>query len=262
MKPQYFLFYIAIFLLSTCAYDPIPEVVDCTAQNITLTIDNVQATPCGTSQGSFRVLPNGPVENFTFSIDGSNFQNSNEFSGLPAGNYTVTAQSLGGCTAIAEATITDETNITISVSINDAGCGTNNGQIQANASQAGYEYSIDSINFQAEGNFTGLGAGTYTVIARNNAGCSVSEEVTLASGISYENTVANIITTNCSTEDNCHGADSPNATKLATLADIQELADRVKARVVAETMPPGDRDLTQEQIDLISCWIDDGALDN
>ena len=253
MKPRYFLFCIATILLSTCAYDTIPTIEDCSELSITLSIDELQATPCGTAQGSFRVLPNGQLEDFTFSIDGSNFQESNAFTGLLAGNYTVTAQTSSGCIGTTTVTITDESNVTLSVSTNEAGCSSNNGQIQASASQPGYEYSLDGTNFQSSGNFTGLSAGTYTVVARNSFGCGASEEVTLSSGVSFESTVFDIINTNCN-DRNCHGAESANPTKLVTLNDVQKHAARVKARTVNQTMPPGNRDLTQEQIDLISCW--------
>ena len=50
-------------------------------------------------------------------------------------------------------------------------CGQNDGSIVISATGAALEYSIDGgTNWQASGNFTGLGAGTYNVFVRNTDG--------------------------------------------------------------------------------------------
>ena len=57
----------------------------------------------------------------------------------------------------------------------------------------------------------------------------------------------------------CHaGIQSPN---LSSYAGISANADRVKTQVVSGRMPQGGS-LTDEEIQLISCWVDNGALDN
>jgi uncharacterized membrane protein len=50
---------------------------------------------------------------------------------------------------------------------------------------------------------------------------------------------------------------------LSTFANIKAAAAGVKNRTSARTMPPRSRTpLTQEQIDAIGCWVDDGAQEN
>jgi hypothetical protein len=57
--------------------------------------------------------------------------------------------------------------------INSSGAGSNDGSIAATASGgSGLTFSINGGVFQASGNFIGLAAGTYTIIAKDNRGCS------------------------------------------------------------------------------------------
>lgn len=61
----------------------------------------------------------------------------------------------------------------------------------------------------------------------------------------------------------CHGAGSTNGPgALTTHAQISAAASRIKAAVVAGTMPKGSGPLPANQIKLISCWVDSGAPNN
>ncbi|MBQ4819413.1 cytochrome c [Aquimarina sp. MMG016] len=57
----------------------------------------------------------------------------------------------------------------------------------------------------------------------------------------------------------CHGGSQ--APDLRTYAGISNNAARIKTQVVNRTMPQGGS-LTNEQIELIRCWIENGALNN
>ena len=261
MKLHHFLICSISILLSTCAYDTI-QIEDCSQQTIILSVDEVQSTLCGTSQGIIKVsLDALESESFSYSINGIDFQENNVFTDLAAGNYTITARSAAGCLTSIDTTITNETNVVLSIITNDSGCGSNNGEIQASTTEAGFTFSIDGVNFQNSGNFTGLNMGSYTVTARNSEGCDISQIVKISSGISFENTVSEIINTNCAIA-NCHGSGGSNSIKFLTLGDIKQRAGKIKTRVNNKSMPPGDRSITQQEIDQISCWVDDGALDN
>lgn len=79
--------------------------------------------------------------------------------------------------------------------------------------------------------------------------------------ISFVNQVQPIIENNCAITG-CHvaGAQSPN---FRVDANIRSNATLIRARTIAETMPPNSRpDLAQEQIDIIVAWVDQGAKDN
>ena len=51
--------------------------------------------------------------------------------------------------------------------------------VQATSSNVPIEYSINGVNFQSSNQFTGLTPGTYTVYARDDAGCTASLQVIL-----------------------------------------------------------------------------------
>ncbi len=74
--------------------------------------------------------------------------------------------------------------------------------------------------------------------------------------VSYKTTIQPMIEAKCLP---CHaGSQAPN---LSTFSGLSRNAARVKEEVVARRMPLGGS-LTSEQIQQISCWIDNGALDN
>jgi uncharacterized membrane protein len=69
--------------------------------------------------------------------------------------------------------------------------------------------------------------------------------------------VKTIIDNNCI---QCHGqgGNSPN---LTTYNDASSNANSIKSEVVSRRMPQGSS-LTNEEIQAIRCWVDEGALNN
>jgi len=73
---------------------------------------------------------------------------------------------------------------------------------------------------------------------------------------SYANDIEPIIATNCLS---CHsGTQFPD---LRTYQGVSNNAGIVKTQVVNRTMPIGGS-LTNDEIDLIACWVDNGAPNN
>ncbi len=122
---------------------------------------------------------NGP---HTFSIDGTNFQNASTFTGLVAGNYTLTAKDASNCTTSSNITIIEPDIISLQSNITSVSChGETNGAIHVSAvgGNGSIEYSLDGTNFTSSGNFVGLGAGTYTVTAKDESMCIVTSSITV-----------------------------------------------------------------------------------
>ena len=60
----------------------------------------------------------------------------------------------------------------------------------------------------------------------------------------------------------CHGSGSSNGPgSLLTFDQIKNAASQVKSAVVTKAMPQGST-LSNTQIQTISCWVDNGALNN
>jgi hypothetical protein len=110
--------------------------------------------------------------------------------------------SKGGGDGTKPATPDPCAGITIMVNgtfVNPSSAGAADGSIAASATGAGgLTYNINGGAFQASGNFTGLGPGSYTIIAKNSNGCSGSATFNLTApsictgvNITVSNTVTN-----------------------------------------------------------------------
>lgn len=140
----------------------------------------------GGADGSIAVSATGG-SGFTYKLGTGAYQSGTTFTGLVAGSYTITAKNASGCTGTATFTVSNPPNpctgVTITVTAtttNPTTVGGTNGSINATAAgSSNYTYSINSGPFQASGNFTGLPAGAYTVVAKDANGCLGSANFTL-----------------------------------------------------------------------------------
>ena len=78
------------------------------------------------------------------------------------------------------------------------------------------------------------------------------------SDVTYSGSIAEIISVNCAVSG-CHAG--PQFPDFRVLANIQANASNIKIRTQNRSMPKSGS-LTQQEIDLIGCWVDNGALDN
>jgi gliding motility-associated-like protein len=116
---------------------------------------------------------------FQYSLDGVNWQSSGNFTGLSPGVVTVQVKDQTGKIGFFEFVIMNGCQLSLTATVTDAACGQSNGQIVAvganGPNNSGpYQYSIDGLNFQSSGTFTGLPAGNYTVWVHDVVGNLVS----------------------------------------------------------------------------------------
>lgn len=91
-----------------------------------------------------------------------------------AGTYTVTATNTAGCTASKSITVTTSV-VTANISGNSTVCGTATTGLSASGGST-YSWSNGS-----KSSWIGVSAGTYTVTATNNIGCSATKTATITS---------------------------------------------------------------------------------
>ncbi|HUR67207.1 MAG TPA: hypothetical protein VMZ03_12730 [Chitinophagaceae bacterium] len=193
----------------------------CAGVTITVSGTPVNPTAPGATNGSITANATGGTGPYTFSKDGLNFQATGVFNTLGAGNYTITAKDANGCTGAANFTLTAP-NPCAGVTIIVAGTFTNptapaatNGSISANANggTGPYTFSRDGVNFQATGTFNNLGAGTYTITAKDANNCTGTTQFTLVD----PNPCAGVtVTATISTTGNTPCAGSPTGSFTAT----------------------------------------------
>ncbi len=152
---------------------------------VTVSITTTMVQPTGTqANGSITATATGGT-GFTYSINNGAYQSGGTFSGLVAGNYTITAKNSNGCTGsatVALGTSNPCAGITVVVTATQVNptTGLSNGSITASATGgSGFTYSLNNGAFQTSGTFSNLAAGTYTVTAKNSNGCIGSLQVTL-----------------------------------------------------------------------------------
>jgi hypothetical protein len=141
-------------------------------------------TSCNSSNGTISLSGIGGTPSYTYSINGVNFFASNVFTGLLSGLYNVTIRDVNGCSATAQAVISNVgggSGPVVTATTVNAECGQSNGRINANATggQNPTRYSIDGITFQNSSTFNNVPPGTYTVFARDANGCISTVVVTV-----------------------------------------------------------------------------------
>ena len=145
------------------------------------------AATCVSSDGTITASVVGGTGALQYSKDGTTFQSNNIFTGLSAGNYTITAKDTKGCiTAPSSVTVPSLSNIALAESHTGATCGGNDGSIMAAASAgiSPYQYSIDGINYQPSNQFNLLAAGIYALTVKDAAGCTSTSSVTITASSS------------------------------------------------------------------------------
>ncbi len=120
---------------------------------------------------------NGGTGTYMYSIDGLEFQTSNEFSGLPNGEYTFTIMDANGCSITTTATVAVN-SLSASISqVQEVSCYNESDAslfVEVSGGEMPYMYSIDGENFQDQPLFTGLGAGEYQVKVKDAFGFEIS----------------------------------------------------------------------------------------
>ena len=147
---------------------------------------------CGIN-GSITVTASNGTAPYLYSIDGVTYQSNNIFTGLIPGQYTIRVKDANNLISSVALWLTDNC-VTVTTTNNSSSCGNSNGSIQAAASNgvAPYLYSIDGVNFNTTGNFTGLAAGNYIITAKdaiNNTG-TASVTIGNSNGPAFNTVVA------------------------------------------------------------------------
>ena len=142
-----------------------------------------------------------------------------------------------------------------------AGCLTTDGKITAagTGGEGTLMYSIGSGAFQSSPEFTDLSPGVYTINVTDETECVKTAEVQIISGISYEAQIRPIIESSCAISD-CHDGSS-SLPDFTVFANFQSRAEQAKSRTGSGDMPRSGS-LTADEVAMIACWVDDGALAN
>lgn len=184
-----------------------------TGAAITSNGSTVNTTCMGATNGSVTVTGTSGTAPYQYALNGGTNQASGTFTGLAAGNYTVTITDANGCTGTRTLTVANgTTGISMTVSVTPTGCpGVNNGAVTVTPTSgtAPYTFSIDGSPFQSSPTFTGLSSGNHVVMVRDANGCTGPRTVGITAGTALQSTVT-------STATGCPGANNGSATLTPT----------------------------------------------
>ena len=123
--------------------------------------------------------------------------------GLQPGTYTLTVNDAGGCVATISQAVTQPTQLTGTITGTNVSCAsTTSGAINFTLSGGTPGYTYLWSNGSATQNQTGIGAGTYVVMAHDAHGCAFNDSITLTGALTP--LVANLATIS----PTCHGTNS------------------------------------------------------
>lgn len=260
-------FFSFVFLFDRCAYNDIIVEFDCSESTLAIALDRkTDVSNCRAIDGEIVVSASGGVEPYTFNINGGEYQTNNQFLNLGPGTYTLKVKDANNCWKSLDVDIAaaGSTLSAAASSSEDNQCSGDNGVITVTASggKAPYQFQLDSKGYVTGNSFTNLNHGQHVIIVKDDEGCQVTLSVQVVrgkTGISYAGQIKNILTTSCNTAG-CHGAGT-GSRDWTNFENVVNKAANIKIRTANRTMPP-TTPLSQDQIDLIGCWVDDGTPNN
>ncbi|HTF19128.1 MAG TPA: hypothetical protein VK658_13695 [Chryseolinea sp.] len=254
---------VASLLLWNCGNDPEP--VDCSVSGPIISLGTVtNATSCSIADGSISVSGSGGKEPYLFTLNSLPGQADGKFNNLAAGSYTVTVTDANACSSVVENVAIKAADFKFTTQlVGDSDCLGANGQVTISVEQLNppYSYRLGTGSFGESNVFTELGTGTYGITVKDNTGCSVFLSVSIPrafTATSWQNDIRPIIVKSCALSG-CHNGDSRPDLRLFENAKFYAASIKSKTR---DRSMPREGTITQNEIDLISCWVDDGAVLN
>lgn len=250
--------------IAACSENDLPEKFDCTTSSLTLSVEAVQeASACDAADGSLTVVAGGGAEPYAYSLGGLT-QAEAMFTGLSAGIYTVTVTDANQCAVSVTNVSVPAVGFTVTTElIPDTSCldGTGGVTIDVADGTPPYQYRLADGPYGTSNAFVGLRRGAHTLSVRDDSGCEVELQVTVPQGItgvSWKNDVLPIVKASCAL-NGCHdGLVRPD---LSRYDKAKFYAEKMKELTQDGSMP-FEGSISQDEIDLIACWVDDGAPDN
>lgn len=143
----------------------------------------------------------------------------------------------------------------------ESGCGSATATIEVTATGglAPYEFKLDDGPSQAGAVFNDVEPGLYQVTITDANNCVFVVNQVVKSTTSYATDIEPVIMSSCAVTG-CHDGSTAQP-DFRSLATVQANAADIKSFTQTGFMPRNGT-LTDQEIALIACWVDDGALDN
>ncbi len=253
-------------ILLSCSNNDQTPLFDCA--NSTLQISFVQKkdlATCAFNNGEIEVVAASGFPPYSFSINGKS-QSSPIFKFLSAGSYSIVVVDSKNCsdTLVVEIENFESTLTATALATPNSICLNPDGSllIKPTGGNAPFTFRINNGVTSTDSLFSNLNHDTYSVFVRDSKNCSYTFSAAVPrgnTGISWSTQIKPIIDTSCA-KSGCHVAGTGRI-DLSKFSVVKSNALQIKTRVVNKSMP-FDGSLSANQISLIACWVDDGAIEN
>ncbi len=135
--------------------------------------------------------------------------------------------------------------------------------LQATGGSAPYAFSVDGGALGVASSFSNLTPGNHTVMVKDNNDCTSELSVAIKEqlSVSYATNIAPVLQASCNVPT-CHCSGNPYC--FETFDEVSAAQVGIQARTSAGAMPPPASSITINPADVqaISNWIYQGAIDN
>ena len=140
---------------------------------------------CGAGNGVLALgAVTGGTPPYSFSLDGSDFTQTTNYTNLTAGSHTINVKDNNDCNYLTTAVLQNISGPkAIETQITGATCGASNGELNLGTVTGGsspFTYSVDGSSFAETTHYTDLSAGSHTIDVKDKNGCDFSNAVTIA----------------------------------------------------------------------------------
>jgi hypothetical protein len=254
--------FVVLFLLAGCTYKDIPKAFfDCKSTTLAVTlVSKLDPTSCLAIDGSITVSATGGFTPYAFSINNGDYQSDGAFVNLGQGSYTLYAKDANNCEKWIQVDIKAPAS-TLDATVTttpDNQCLTDNGSITLTGTGGTAPYT-----------YSNLKPGPYTFTIRDSApppSCIKTVNVVVKrgdTGASFATDIKPILDKSCAISG-CHNGDNGGSRNWEVFTNVQSNASNIEMRTANKSMPPAGSvtALTQTQIKMIACWVEDGAKNN
>lgn len=258
---------IALALMFSCSSNDQNPEVDCSKSTLQISlVQKKDLLSCAFNNGEIEVLAEGGAPAYTFALSGKTEQSSPKFKSLSAGIYSIVVFDSKKCSDTLQVEITNfETTLTATaIATKNSVCLSPDGtlKIRPTGGDAPFSFRINNGLSSNDSIFNNLSHGAYSVFVRDSKNCTYTFTANVPhgnTGVSWSTQIKPIIGVSCA-KAGCH-VNGTGRTDLTKFEVVKANALQIKTRVVNKSMP-FDSTLPADQIQLITCWVDDGALDN
>lgn len=256
----------SMFVLVSCVNHEFERTLTCLEYPFSISlISKTNGSSCNSNDGTITIGSDNGTGNIMILVNGVYHDGITHITGLHEGTYVIEAIDPRGCSDTLMVTIGNSASmLSADISVTaDSECLTDNGMASIEPTGSSPPYRIYYMQELVTGsNLVGLAHGTHGIVIEDSQGCSSEVAVTIprsTTDISWTNDVRGIIQTSCC-KSGCH-IEGTGRIDFTKFSNVKAYAAAIKSKTQNRSMPY-DGTLPDDQIQMIACWVDDGAPAN